>query len=184
MITQKEALDLIDKYIKNENLKKHVLAVAVIMRELAKRLGEDETTWYLTGLLHDLDYELTINNFSDHGKKTIELLNEKVTPEIKEAVLAHNFEYTGVLPNSKLSKALIAADAVSGLVIATALVMPNKTISEVTIKSLKKKFKDKSFAKGSKRDKILYCEQLGLPLLEFLSLARDALNEISDLLGL
>ena len=184
MITRDEALSLIEKYIQNKNLKKHVLAVEAIMRALAKRLGEPEEIWSLTGLLHDLDYELTVNDFANHGRKTVELLNGKISQEMKEAILAHNFEYTGVSPQSKLSKALIAADAASGLVIATALVMPNKKLSEVTVKSLKKKFKDKSFARGSKRDRILYCEQIGLSLLDFLELARDALTSISDELGL
>jgi len=184
MISREEALKLIDEYLKNPNLKKHVLAVEAIMAALAEKLGEDVEKWRLIGLLHDLDYEITSDDFSKHGIKTVEILGDKIDENMREAIMAHNFENTGVEPKSLVAKALIAADAVSGLIIATALVMPSKKLHEVKLKTLKKKFKDKSFARGSKRERILMCEEIGIPLVDFLEISLKALQEIADKLGL
>ncbi len=183
MIDRGSALSLIKEYIKSDKLFKHMLAVEAIMKKLAERLGEDVELWGLTGLLHDLDYELTGGDLNVHGLKTIEILKNKLPEEALEAIKCHN-ENLGFEAKTKLALALRAADHVSGLVIATALVMPNKKLCEVKVKSLKKKFKQKDFARGVDRAKILLCEKLGIDLGEFLELSLSALKDIADELGL
>ncbi len=179
-----EALELIRVNVKNENLIKHMIAVEAIMRGLAKFLSEDEETWSLTGLLHDIDFEKTSVNPSEHGVEAEKLLKGKIDEKVLKAIKAHNYEYTGVKPESKMEKALIAADAISGLIIACALVMPSKKLKDVKIETLKKKFKDKDFARGSSRDRILICEEIGVPKEKFFEIALKTLQESSLILGL
>ncbi|RLG02355.1 MAG: phosphohydrolase, partial [Thaumarchaeota archaeon] len=112
------------------------------------------------------------------------ILGDRVPSEVIRAIKAHNFENTGVAPESDLEKALIAADAVSGLVIASALVMPSKKLEEVRVETLERKFKQKDFARNVSRERIRFCEQLGIPLREFLEISLNALKEISSDLGL
>jgi putative nucleotidyltransferase with HDIG domain len=184
MIKGEEALQEVRKNISNDKIVLHVIAVAKIMKALARRLGKDEELWEVAGLLHDIDYEKTKDEPSKHGLEAEEILRGRVPPEVVKAIKAHNFENTSVPPESDLDKALIAADAVSGLVIATALVMPNKRLAEVSVNTLKRKFKQKDFARNVNRDRILFCEQIGLSLDEFLELSLESLSEISDVLGL
>ncbi|RLI09873.1 phosphohydrolase [Candidatus Bathyarchaeota archaeon] len=153
------------------------------MRALARELGEDEELWGLTGLLHDLDYEETKGDFSRHGLRSAELLEGKLPQEALHAIMAHN-DLTGVKPEGKLDLALRAADALSGLIVATALVMPNKKLAEVKLSTLRKKFKAKDFARGADRDRIRLCEQLGLSLERFLELGLEAMKAIASDLGL
>ena len=183
MIERDEALNLVRKHMRNDKLIKHVLAVEAIMKGLAKRLGYDEKLWSLVGLLHDLDYEKTINDMSRHGLLTAEIVKDILPSEAVEAIKAHN-ELTGVISESPLAIALKAADQISGLIVATALVMPNKKLSEVKVKSVMKKFKQKDFARNIKREKIRLIEKLGIPLEEFVELSLTSLLEISDVLGL
>ncbi len=179
-----EALNLVQKYVKNDRLIKHMLAVSAIMGALARRLGENEELWRLVGLVHDIDYEITQSQPEKHGIVAAEeILKDKLPPEALSAIKAHN-DLTGHRDESKLAIALKAADAVSGLIVATALVMPNKKLSEVKVETLKKKFKQKDFARGVNRNNILLCEKLGLSLDEFLELSLRALQEIADKLGL
>jgi len=139
-----EALQEVKKNISNDKIILHVIAVAKIMKALARRVGKDEELWEVVGLLHDIDYERTKNEPSKHGLEAEKMLENRVPPEVVRAIKAHNFENTGVLPESDLDKALIVADAVSGLVIATALVMPNRKLAEVGVNTLKRKFKQKT----------------------------------------
>lgn len=184
MITREEALAFLKKYIRNENLIKHSLAVEAIMRSLAKKLGRDEDIWGLTGLLHDLDYEYTQDNPMEHGLITCEMLKGLVPEDILDAIRAHNYRYTSQTPTRTLEKALIAADAVSGLIIAAALVMPSKKLSDVGVDTLMKKFDDKSFARGVDRRKISICYDLGIPLKEFLDISLKSLQSIASCLDL
>ncbi len=188
MLSRNEALGLIDQYIKNEKLKKHMLAVEAIMRALARKLGKDEKLWGLVGLLHDIDYELAHEKGEDwmkyHGILAEEILKGKLPNEALHAIKAHNFENTGVKPQSDLDYALIASDSISGLIIACALVMPNKKLEEVKIETIAKKFKSKDFCRRIKREHITYCEKLGLKLGEFFELSLNALKEIASDLGL
>ena len=183
MISRDEALELVKKYVKNDKLIKHMLAVEAIMRKLAEHLGENVELWGLTGLLHDLDYELTGGDLNVHGLKTVEILKNILPPEALDAIKCHN-DALGFEATSKLAFALKAADHVSGLIVATALVMPHKKLEEVKVKSLRKKFKQKDFARGVDRSRIMLCEEIGLDLKAFLELSLEALKSIAEQLGL
>ncbi len=184
MISRDEALELIRKYVRSDKLVKHMIAVESIMRALARRLGEDESLWGLVGLLHDVDYELTQSDFSKHGIVSTEtILKGRLPEQALSAIRAHN-EMTDHKDDSKLALALRAADQVSGLIVATALVMPSKRLSEVKLETLKRKFKQKDFARGVDREKIRLCERIGLSLDEFLDISLKAMQSVSDKLGL
>ncbi len=181
-----EALNLLRKYLKDEKMVKHCLAVEAIMRALAKKLGEDEDLWGLTGLLHDIDYDVVNRDINVHGLKALEILKDLLPDEALDAIAAHN-ELNGYKPkklNSRLIHALRAADHLSGLIIATALVMPSKKLNEVRVESLKRKFKSKDFARRVRRDKIREIEGVGLSLDEFFSIGLEALKGIAQELGL
>lgn len=181
---REEALRIVREKVANDKIVLHMIAVSAIMRELARHLGRDEGVWELAGLLHDIDYELTKDEPSRHGLEAEKILGSSVPPEIIRAIKSHNFENTGVRPESDMEKALIAADAVSGLIIAAALVMPNKKLAEVSVETLKRKFKQKDFARNVSRERIMFCEQIGLTLDDFLEISLRALNGISGELGL
>jgi len=183
MVSRKEALRLLDEGISNNNLKKHMIVVSAIMQGLARKFGEDEEVWALTGLLHDIDYERVEGNMDKHGLVSAEMLMNVFPEEFLHAIRAHNAR-TGVKAESLLDKALLSADAVSGLIVAAALVMPNKKLSEVRVETLKTKFKDKSFARGVDRGQIEACGEMGLKFEEFLEIALKALQGVSDQLGL
>jgi putative nucleotidyltransferase with HDIG domain len=184
MLTRAEAFPLLRKNLRTENLIKHSLAVEVILQEMAQKLGEDAQLWGITGLLHDLDYDFTKNEPEKHSLITVKVLSDLLPMEAINAIKAHNYQYTAQIPQTYLDKSLIAADAVSGLIIAAALVMPSKKLADVTPKTLSAKFKDKSFAAGCNRKRIELCEDMELELQGFLELSLDALKRISDSLGL
>ncbi len=180
MIDRASALELVRRRAPNENLFKHMLAVEAVMRALARHFGEDEEVWGLTGLLHDLDYAQTVDDFARHGYVTCEELEGKLPPEALHAILAH----PGHVPaESRLDWALYCSDPVTGLVVAAVLMHPSHRLSEYRLKSLKKRFKDKRFAAGADRDQISTCEKIGLQLDEFLALALEAMTGIADELG-
>ena len=183
MLTRNEAINLLKQNIKRQNVFYHMLAVEAIMRNLANYFGENEEIWGLTGLLHDIDFELTKEDFSRHGLLAESIIGDKVPPEVIKAIKSHN-KLTGVEPTSKLDKALIAADAISGLLIACALVMPSKKLSEVKVKTVKKKFKAKDFARGADRNRILYCEQIGIEKERFFEIALNSLKKVAKILEL
>ena len=184
MLSREDALKLLRENVRNEKMILHMIAVGAIMRELARYLGEDEDLWELVGLLHDIDYERTKDNPSKHGLVAEEILRSLVSDDVLRAIKSHNYENTGVEPRTRMEKALIASDAVSGLIIACALVMPSKKLEEVKVKTVKKKFKQKDFARNVSRERILFCEQIGIPREKFFELALNALKGVSDELGL
>ena len=184
MISREKAFSLLEQNLRNSNLRKHSLAVAKIMEKLAEKLNQDKEKWFIVGLLHDLDYEETIDNPSLHGIKSAEMLKDFLDEESLHAIKSHNFENTKIEPKNLIDFALIASDAISGLIVATALVMPSKKLEEVKLESLKKKFKQKDFARKIDRNRILFCEKIGLNLEEFLDISLNALKEISKKLGL
>ncbi|RJS78942.1 HDIG domain-containing protein [Candidatus Bathyarchaeota archaeon] len=184
MLSRDEALQLVKENVSKENIVKHMLAVEAIMRSLAKHFSENENIWGLTGLLHDIDYEKTMDNPEKHGLVAEEILKGKVSEEILRAIKAHNFEHTGITPETRMEKALIACDAISGLLIACALVMPSKKLEDVKVKTVKKKFKDKDFARGADRKRILFCEEINVPKEEFFEIALNGLKQIASELGL
>ena len=184
MINRDEAFELFEEYLKDDKIIKHSMAVEAIMIKMAIKLDENETLWGLTGLLHDLDYDYTHGDPQNHANVTAKILDGLLPKSSVNAIKAHNFIHTNHSPTTIFDKTLIAADAISGLIIATALVMPTKKLSEVELKTLLKKFKDKSFAKGCNRNKIKLCIDAGIKQELFFELSLNALKEISDKLDL
>lgn len=183
-MTREELLDSVNENVENKNLVKHMLATEAIMRALARRLGEDEEEWGLTGLLHDIDVELTGEDMSTHSKLGADLARELgASDSMAHAILCHN-EAHGVPQETKLDKALFCADPLTGLITAAALVRPNKKLAGLEAKSVLKRFKEKSFAAGADREQISSCSQLGLGLDEFVELGLEAMKTIADDLGL
>lgn len=183
-ISRDEALVVMKENLNNINLQKHSLAVEAILRKMADKLGADADVWGLAGLLHDLDYEQTMKEPTQHCLITTNILKEKgVNPLILQAIRAHNPACGGVV-STRLDKAIYCADPLSGFITASALVQPNKSLAEVSVESMLKKFKDKSFAKGADRNSIKACEQMGLTLEEFMKLGLEAMLEIRTDLGL
>jgi len=183
-LDREEALEIVKANVKNQNIVRHMIAVEGIMKALAKYLNEDTSLWGLTGLVHDVDYEKTAQNFEKHGLLAEEMLKGKVPDEALTAIKTHNHEHTGVIPKSRLDKALIASDAASGLIIACALVMPSKKAADVDAKTVAKKFKDKDFARGADRSRIVVCEELGVPKETFLEIALKGVQNVSQSLGI
>ena len=178
-----EALELVKGHVSKESNLKHMVAVGAVMRRTAQRLGEDAELWEVTGILHDIDFE-ECHGMEDHATLACEMLRGKVSEEMAQAILAHNHEATKVPVDNPLKRGLLAADAVSGLVIACALVLPTKKLADVKVKSIAKKFGNKDFARGVDRGRIMACEELGIPRDEFLQLALEGMRENADELGL
>ena len=183
MITRDEALKRVKQHIKKENLVKHMIAVSAIMKGLAERLGEDHVLWEMVGMLHDIDYEEIGDDFDRHGSTSAEMVADALPQEALHAIRAHN-PRTGYESNSIMDIALIASDALSGLLVATALMMPDKKIATVKVRSLRRKFKDGSFARGVNREDIKKCEVLGISLDEFLAIGLQSMQFVSEELGL
>lgn len=183
-MTREEVLTSIEANVENKNLVKHMLATEAIMRALARRLGEDEEEWGLTGLLHDIDVELTGGDMKTHSKLGADLAREMDTGEaVAHAILCHN-EAHGIPRETKLDKALFCADPITGLITAAALVRPDKKLAGVELRSVRKRFKEKSFAAGASREQIATCNELGLELDEFIELSLEAMKGIAEDLGL
>ncbi len=181
-MTRDEALSLIDEKVKTKNLQKHMLATEACMRALASRLGGGGDEWAMAGLLHDLDYDETVNDFARHGYATCELLRDKgLSPAILSAIMAHT-GHTAV--QSKMDLALYAVDPLTGFLVAAALMHPSKKIANVDVSFALKRFKEKRFAAGADREQMKRCEELGLQLDEFVEICLTAMQQISDELGL
>ena len=181
---RKEALESVKANVENENLIKHMLATEAIMRALARRFGEDEEEWGLTGLLHDIDMELSEGDMATHSKLGADLVLEMGASEaMAHAILCHNGAH-GVPRETKLDKALFCADPLTGLIIAATLVRPDKKLAGLEAKSVKKRFKEKSFAAGVDREQISQCSELGIELGEFIELGVVAMQGIAPDLGL
>ena len=179
------ALNLLDKYISNENMKKHCLASEAVMRKVAEHLGRDKEKWGVTALLHDLDTEVVDNDPNTHALKTAEILSEMgVDEDMTDAIRMHNEEATGKERFTEFQHALAASETITGLITATALVYPDKKLASVKPKSVTKRMKEKNFAASVKRDHILECEKIGIPLNEFVVLSLEGMRAISDELGL
>jgi putative nucleotidyltransferase with HDIG domain len=181
---RQEVLAAIEARVKNPNLVKHMLASEAIMCALAHRLGQDEEEWGLTGLLHDIDVELTQDDFARHSKEGAELARGLGASEaMAHAILCHN-EVHGVPRESLLDRALYSADPLTGLIVAAALVRPDRKLSALTAESVMKRFGEKRFAAGASREQMALCTELGLELGEFISLGLEAMQGIASELGL
>jgi len=182
--SREEALSLLKEYNKNEGLIKHALAVEAVMCYCARKRGQDEGKWGVIGLIHDLDYEQFPQQ---HCRKTEEILRSHNWPEdYIRAVLSHGWGIcTDVEPQSELEKTLYAIDELVGLIVATALVRPSKSVMDMKVKSVKKKWKDKSFAAGVNRDVIEKgAERLGVELGELIENSIMGMREVADEIGL
>ena len=189
MPTREDAWELLNEYTKNQNLVRHMLAVEAGMRAYAAKYGEDEDLWGTVGLIHDFDYERYPDlSVEGHPLVGVRLLREQDWPEvITRAILAHAGEYTGVKPESLMEKCLVAVDELTGFLVAVALVRPSKDIRDITkIRSVKKKWKDRSFAAAVNREEIEHaCQELGVDLwTEHVPLVLDAMKGIAPELGL
>ena len=183
-MTRDEALKTIREKVKNENLVRHMIATEAIMVALSKRFGADEQEWGLAGLLHDIDIELLNGDMKDHSRLGSEMVRQMGASEaISHAILTHN-EAHGVAAESQMDKALFCADPVTGLITASALVRPDRKLAGVEAKSVRKRFKEKSFAAGANRQNIAACSALGIELDEFIELSVKAMQGASAELGL
>jgi predicted hydrolase (HD superfamily) len=193
-MTRDEAYQLLTKYMQNKNLLKHSHAAEVAMRALYRRLtpkdeqnDEDEEKWGITGLLHDIDYEVAQNEdkLDRHGILLFETGQVKLPDDIEHAIKSHNHTATKVEPESLMDWSITACDQLTGLVTACALVRPDKKLASVTPESVLKKFGQKAFAAGADRNAIMFCEsKLNIPLQEFIEIVLKAMQGISNELGL
>lgn len=183
-MTREEVLDSVKENVENGDLVRHMLATESIMRALARHLDEDEVDWGLTGLMHDIDVELTSGDMSKHSKLGADLARELgASKAMAHAILSHN-EAHGIPLETKLDKALFCADPLTGLITAAALVRPDKKLAGVESKSVRKRFKEKSFAAGASREQISMCRELGIELDEFIGLGLRAMKGVATELGL
>lgn len=182
MPSRDEALQLLEEWVDSPGLRNHMKAVEAAVRSYARRFGEDEETWGLAGLLHDLDWE---KHPDEHPLIAVQELERRGYPEpVRHAILAHRSSFTGVQPETRLDRTLVACDELTGLVTATALVRPNR-IDDLKPKSVKKKMKDSAFAAGVDREEVTRgAELLGVDLTEHMQNVIDAMREISDELEL
>lgn len=184
-----DALALMHEYTQSDSLRKHMLAVEAAMRAYAVKFGEDPDRWGLAGLIHDFDYERYPNAehspTEGHPAHGVRVLRERGWPDdILAAIMGHG-TYTGVARETLMAKALFAVDELTGLVTATALVRPSRSVNEVDAKSVKKKMKDKGFARGVNRDDVLLgAQQLGVELDDHIQFVVDAMRGVADSLGL
>ncbi len=181
-MTREEALELVKANVSSPNLIKHMLAVEAVMKSLARHLGEQEETWTLTGLLHDLDYDFTSKDPAKHGLLSVEMLSGKnLPPEVLQAIKCHAGHCE---PASVMDRALVATDPITGLIVASALMHPTKKLRNVDAAFVMNRFKEKGFARGANREQIKTCNSIGLELDEFVSLSLAAMTEIDSELGL
>lgn len=184
-ITRDGALALLHTHLKNDRLVSHCKAAEAIMRALAQKFDEDQDFWGLAGLLHDLDYEITGEDSATHGLETAKLLNAAgVSPMLADVIQKHNAEGLGLERTTRFEFALTCAETITGLIVATALVYPDKKLAGVKPKSITKRMKTKHFARAVSRERIMECEKTGLPLHEFVSLSLKAMTGIAGELGL
>jgi putative nucleotidyltransferase with HDIG domain len=183
-MTRNDAWCLLTEFTLSESLRKHALAVEACVRAYARKFGEDEELWGVVGLIHDFDYE-KYPSAQEHPYKGNAILAERGWPEeIRRAVMSHA-EYTGVSRDSRLEKTLFACDELAGFLTATALVKPNKSLAEVDAKSVRKKMKDKAFARSVNRDDIINgSADLGVDLDQHIAFCIEAMQRIAGELGL
>jgi putative nucleotidyltransferase with HDIG domain len=184
MINRESAWGLLTEFTLSENLRKHAMAVEACLRAYARKFGEDENRWGVVGLIHDFDYE-KYPSAEEHPYKGNQILEERGWPEdVRRAIMSHA-EYTGVSRDSLLEKTLFACDELAGFITAVALVKPGKSLAEVDAKSVRKKMKDKAFARSVSRDDIINgAQQLGVELEEHIAFCIEALKPVARELGL
>ncbi len=185
LITREKALELLHQHVRNEKMIFHCLASEAVMRGIARKLGRDEDKWGIAGLLHDLDVEITQADPKIHGTQTDVLLKDyHLDDDILDAIRMHNECSSGKERETEFQYALAAGETITGLIFATTYVYPDRKLSSVKPKSVVKRMKEKMFAATVKRENILECEKIGIPLDEFASLAITSMLPIAGELGL
>lgn len=190
-LNYQQAQELADKYITDPMTRMHSRETEIIMRALAGRFNEDAEVWGIIGLLHDIDWDLTKENSTEHCIKAQEILREAGGSDfLIETIVSHGYSLE-LIPQlfdkqrtTTIQYCLVAAETLTGLIFASTLMQPDKKLSSLSLESLKKKFKNKGFAARCNRDLIMECEQAGIPLDEFLQIGLTAMQAISDELGL
>lgn len=182
MITREECLKLVREQVKNKNLLNHMIAVGAIMKGLAIHFNEDEKLWEAVGILHDIDYETFGDDFSKHGLTSGEMVSDVLPEEGVHAIKAHNPK-TGFEAKTILELSLFAADALSGMIVANALVRPTK-LQGMKAKSIRRRMKDKSFARQVSRENIMKCEDIGLSFNEFAQIGIASMQSVANEIGL
>lgn len=178
------ALEILHEFVQNQNLRRHMLAVESAMRYYARELGEDPDLWGLTGLLHDFDWEIH-PTLDQHPQEGAPILRKRGVPEaVVTAILSHA-DHTGIPRRTKMEKALYACDEITGLIVAVALVRPSRSLSDLKVKSVRKKWKDRSFAAGANREEIEHAAgEFGVPLWDHVANVIAAMRQVAPDLGL
>ena len=184
LISRAEALELLEENLSNRNLIRHCLAAEAVMRRLAEDRGENVELWGLTGLLHDLDYEKTVDDHARHALVTASMLEGKLPEESIHAIKSHNYENNGVERTTDFDYLLAAGESITGLIVAVALVYPDKKIQPVKLKSVLKRMNMTAFARSVPRETIRDCSKAGYELDEFVRLSLEAMKGIASEIGL
>jgi predicted hydrolase (HD superfamily) len=188
-LTRPDALALVHEYTASDALRKHMYAVELAMRAMAERAGEDVEAWGIVGLVHDFDYERfpnpTHSPTEEHPAEGVRILTAKGLPEASGRAILGHANYTGVPRDTPMARALFAVDELAGFLVACALVRPSRSLQDLEVSSVKKKLKDKGFARGVSRDDVVQgAAELGVPLEEHIAFMLDALRPDERLLGL
>lgn len=181
IMDRNQALEIVNRHIKNPQMVKHMLATEAVMRALARRFGEDEDRWGLAGLLHDADAEIASSE--EQGLVVPKLTQNGLDEESAAAIASHN-PYTGIRPKGRMGWALYAADPLTGLIIASALILPDKKLAALAVHSVLKRFAETRFAKGANREQIAASSELGVTLEEFVQIGLAAMKSIAGDIGL
>jgi len=184
MISREEAVKLLKENVTSDNMLKHCFASEAVLRGIAKKLNKNEDEYGIAGLLHDIDVEITNADPFTHGPYSEKLLKGKITDEMLDAIVMHNEMATGKERTTEFQHALAAGETITGLITATTLVYPDKKIASVKPNSVTKRMKQKAFAASVKRENILECEKIGIPIEEFVELSVASMTEINEVLGL
>jgi putative nucleotidyltransferase with HDIG domain len=184
-VERSKAIELLNEYVKSPNMLNHWYASEAVMKGLASRLGRDEEKWGLAGLLHDLDVESVNSDMFVHGKESARILKlHDVDDEIIDAIRMHNESSTGEKRSKEFQHALAAGETITGMIVATTVVYPDKKLASVKPKSVIKRMKEQKFAASVRRENIMECERIGIPLPEFVEICLKAMQGISDEIGL
>jgi predicted hydrolase (HD superfamily) len=183
MISRENALKLLNQHVKSMTMVKHSLASEAVLRAIAMKMKKDPEEYGIAGLLHDVDVEITQADSFKHGPYAAGMLESLISPEAIDAIVMHNEMATGKERTTVFQHALAAGETITGLIMAIAMVYPDKKLASVKTKSITKRMKEKAFAASVKRENILECELIGIPIDEFAELALVAMQEISDELG-
>ena len=181
-MNRSEAFELLKKYLKNKNLIKHSLAVETCMRAMAAKLNQDVDKWGLAGILHDLDYEITEKSPELHTKETVKILQEM---DVESDVICTIQAHAGQIScKSDMEWCIFSIDPLTGLIIASTLMHPSKKLMELDLEFIKRRYKEKSFARGARREDIEQIKNIGMDLDEFITICLEAMQGINKELGL